>query len=115
MKNILALCLLVTLNLFSQERKEYHYSISYVAASTVYIAAGYEQRIDVGDTLKIFRDSKEIGSVAVTAVARRTSVAQILVQHIPFVVGDDAVIMKDIPSATKRYTDNNEERHDSCF
>ncbi|MGA9406918.1 MAG: hypothetical protein WBW71_07280 [Bacteroidota bacterium] len=96
MKNILALCLLVTLNLFSQERKEYHYLISYVAASTVYIAAGYEQRIEVGDTLKIFRDSKEIGNVAVTAVARRTSIAQILVQHIPFLVGDDAVVMKTI-------------------
>lgn len=95
-KNILALCLLSTLNLFSQERKEYRFSVSYVAASTVYIAAGREQRIDVGDTLKIFHASKEIGNVAVTAVARRTSVAQILVQHIPFVVGDDAVITKDI-------------------
>ena len=94
MKNTFVLCLLVTFHLFSQERKESHFSISYVAASTVYVAAGYEQRIDVGDTLKIFRDSKEIGNVAVTAVARRTSVAQILVQHIPFVVGDDAVIMK---------------------
>ena len=115
MKNTLVLCLLVTLNLFSQERKEYHYPISYVAASTVYIAAGYEQRIDIGDTLKIFRESKEIGNVAVTAVARRTSVAQILVQQIPFVVGDDAVIIKEIPSATKRYADNNEERHHSRF
>ena len=93
MKNTLVLCLLATLNLYSQEKKECHYSISYVAVSTVYIAAGYEQRVDVGDTLKIFHDSKEIGNVAVTAVARRTSVAQILVQHVPFAVGDDAVIV----------------------
>jgi hypothetical protein len=115
MKNTLVLCLLVTFHLFSQERKESHFSVSYVAASTVYIAAGYEQRIDVGDTLKIFRDSKEIGNVAVTAVARRTSVAQILVQHIPFVVGDDAVIMKTFLHQPSDTLDNNEERHDSCF
>ena len=94
MKNTLVLCLLVSCHLFSQERKEYRFSISYVATSTVYIAAGYEQRIDIGDTLKIFRGSEEIGNVAVMGVARRTSVAQILVQHIPFIVGDDAVIVK---------------------
>jgi hypothetical protein len=97
MKNTLALCLLITLNVFSQERKEHHYPVSYAAASAVYIAAGYEQHVDVGDTLKIFRDSKEIGNVAVTAVARRTSVAKILAQQIPFVVGDDAVLMKEFP------------------
>ncbi len=97
MKNTLVLCLLITLNVFSQERKEHHYPVSYVATSSVYIAAGYEQRVDIGDTLKIFRETKEIGNVAVTAVARRTSVAKILVQKIPFVVGDDAVLIKELP------------------
>jgi hypothetical protein len=101
MKNTLVLCLLASLNLFSQEKEERHFSVSYVAASAVYLAAGSEQRVDIGDTLKIFRDSKEIGNVAVMAVARRTSIAQILVQHIPFAVGDDAVLIKGFPLQRK--------------
>ncbi len=96
-KNTLVVCLFVTFNLFSQDRREHHYSISYVAASTVYVAAGYEQHMEIGDTLKILRESKEIGSVAVTAVARRTSVADILLQTIPFVVGDDVLLIKQFP------------------
>jgi len=82
--------------LFSQEKKEYRFEVSYVAASTVYIAAGSDQEIGVGDTLAIVHDSASIGRVAVTAVARRTSIAQILVQQRPFAVGDNAVIVKAV-------------------
>ena len=82
--------------LFSQEKKEYRFEVSYVAASTVYIAAGADQQIGVGDTLAIVHDSANIGRVVVTAVARRTSIAQILVQQHPFAVGDNAVIIKAV-------------------
>ena len=80
----------------SQTKKELRFAISYVASSVVYIDAGRERRIEVGDTLKIYNAGKEIGSVAVTAVSRRSSAAQIVSQKSPFSVGNEAVIVKEI-------------------
>jgi hypothetical protein len=78
------------------EAKELRFSVSYLAAAVIYLDGGREQYLRTGDTLKIFHDGAEIGSVVITAVSRRSSAAQVLQQKTAFVVGDSAVIMKDI-------------------
>ncbi len=80
----------------AQETKEYRYAITYTAASVVYINAGREEQIAVGDTVKIFHSGKSIGTAVVIAVSRHTSAAQSLTQQSLFAVGDEAAIVTPI-------------------
>ncbi|MFZ4619400.1 MAG: hypothetical protein ACOYNS_02500 [Bacteroidota bacterium] len=86
-----------TLFLLAQEKKELRYSVSYVAASVVYINSGREGNIAVGDTVKIFRERSQIGTVLITAVSKRSSSAQILNQVVSITMGDAAVLEKEVP------------------
>jgi hypothetical protein len=88
---VVTLLLLGVFVVHAQEKKEIQCSISYMAASSVYIDAGREQHIVVGDTLRVVRSQKEVGIIVVTAVARVSSAASIVAQELPFVVGDQAV------------------------
>lgn len=81
-------------SLFGQGKKELQYSVSYVAASVVYINAGREGSIAVGDTLTIYHEQVQIGTVLVTAVSKKSSASQILSQSFPIVAGDEARIVK---------------------
>ncbi len=100
MNRFLVLILLAanTLFLLSQEKKELRYSVSYVAASVVYINSGREGNIAVGDTVKIFREKSQIGTVIVTAVSKKSSSAQILSQIVSISMGDAAVLEKETPA-----------------
>lgn len=80
----------------AQGTKEYHYAVTYVAASVVYVNAGREEQIAVGDTMTIRRSGKPIGKVTVIAVSLHSSAAQSLNQQSLFVVGDEATIEKPI-------------------
>jgi hypothetical protein len=82
--------------LTAQELTELRYGVSYVAASVVYINAGREGNIAVGDTVTIFRGSGQIGTVLVTAVSKRSSAAQVLTQSAPIAAGDGAVLFKAV-------------------
>ncbi len=81
----------------AQSKRTLKNSVSYVAASVVYINAGREGHLAVGDTVKIYRGPSEIGSVLITAVSKRSSSAQILQQTVSITMGDDAVIEKELP------------------
>ena len=81
----------------AQSKRTLKNSVSYVAASVVYINAGREGHLAVGDTVKIYRGPSEIGSVLITAVSKRSSSAQILQQTVSIAMGDDAVIEKELP------------------
>lgn len=78
----------------AQEMIELHYAVSYIAASIVYINAGREGNIAVGDTAKVYRSAAQIGIAVVSAVSKKSSSAQILSQRVPINVGDDVVIRK---------------------
>ncbi|MDD8017475.1 MAG: hypothetical protein PHP42_03805 [Bacteroidota bacterium] len=103
MKNIFLLILvLCAFRSLAQEKKEFRYSVSYVAASVVYVDAGRDQNIAVDDTLRIFHMTTEIGKVMVTAVSRHSCAAQILSQTTPIAIGDDARINKIVQSVVVR-------------
>lgn len=84
----------------AQERTVLKNSVSYVAASVVYINGGREGHIAVGDTLIISRASVRIGSVIITAVSKRSSASQVIAQTVPIIAGDDAVIEKVVEIAS---------------
>ncbi len=78
----------------AQKKKEVRSVISYISASVVYVDAGREQRILVGDTLAIVRGDKTLGAVTVTAVSNRSCAVLVLTQQSAFAIGDAAVIEK---------------------
>jgi hypothetical protein len=82
---------LFALTAHAQQKDTVQCSISYIAASTVYVDAGRERHIAVGDTLSIVRSQKEIGVIVVIAVSGASSAANIVAQHVPFAVGDKAI------------------------
>jgi hypothetical protein len=86
---LLPLCMVT-----AQEKSVLRYTVSYVAASTVYINSGREGNIAVGDTVKIYHSAANIGTVVVTAVSKRSSAAQIVAQSTPIAAGDEAVLEK---------------------
>jgi hypothetical protein len=85
----------------AQGKKEVRWKISYIAGVTVYVDAGREQHLAVGDTLHIVRSQKEIGIVVITAVSGVSSAASIVVQHGSFVVGDGAVAQPGIGEVSR--------------
>ncbi|MFA6439931.1 MAG: hypothetical protein WCX28_11525 [Bacteriovoracaceae bacterium] len=82
--------------LSAQEKHELHFTVSYVAASVVYINSGREGNIAVGDTVSIQHASVRIGVVVVTAVSKKSSAAQIVSQTTSIAAGDEAVLVKII-------------------
>jgi hypothetical protein len=91
----------------AQTKKELNCAISYIASSAVYINAGETQHIAIGDTLRIVHAGTQIGTVVVTAISEHSSAANIVSQTVPFTVGDEALITKNLP-AENNTTDNNE-------
>ena len=94
--------------LFAQEKKEFRFSVSYVASSIVYVDAGREQNISIGDSLIVYRDSTEIAKILVTAVSRKSTAAQIISELFTIKVGDvvkiEKIILLDVLSATDTLT-----------
>ncbi len=106
----IVLSILQYCSLFAQEKEVLRYSVSYVAASVVYINSGREGNIAVGDTVKIFHASAHTGTVVVSAVSKKSSSAQIVFQRIPIAVGDEAVLEKVVlkPEQQTTVTEKNE-------
>jgi hypothetical protein len=65
-------------------------SISYVTSNVVYVDAGKERQLTVGDTLSIQRGKEEIGSIVLFAVSGQSSAAHIVNRKITFAIGDQA-------------------------
>lgn len=86
--------MITVITAFAQSVTELRYAVSYVAASTVYINAGREGNLAVGDTVTIVRGAERIGSVVIAAVSKRSSSASIITQSLPIIAGDAAVIEK---------------------
>lgn len=84
----------------AQTMEELRYAVSYIAASTVYINAGREGNLAVGDTVSVFRADQQIGTLLIAAVSRRSASASILHQSIPISIGDAAVIRKPVQEIT---------------
>jgi hypothetical protein len=114
MRKVLALLLFLfgIRSALAQETKEYRYAITYVAASVVYVNAGREEQIAVGDTMTILHSGESVGRAAVIAVSLHSSAAQSLNQHALFAVGDEATIVKPVLH-NQIAQDDTIERHDS--
>jgi hypothetical protein len=80
-----------------QQKREVRFPVSYISASVVYIDAGKQQRIGIGDTLKIVRNGTAMGLVKVIAVSNHSCAAQPLAAQSEFAVGDMAVSEQRLP------------------
>lgn len=92
---ILAL-IMVGVSLPAQVKKELTFPVSYVSSTTVYISAGRDDSLAVGDTLTIARGTKTVCSVIAVAVSRHSTAAQMLAGKGPVLVGDTASITKTL-------------------
>jgi len=72
-------------------------AVSYVTVSSVYLDAGRDRGLAVGDTLSVSHGLIPRGTVVVTAVSSGSSAAQIVVQNAQIVIGDSASIVKRVP------------------
>ncbi|MFA6467988.1 MAG: hypothetical protein WCW35_03755 [Bacteroidota bacterium] len=94
---MLVMSLVVWGSVHAQDRTVLRYGVSYVAASVIYINAGREGHIAVGDSVTIYHASVRVGSCVVTAISKKSSAAQIISQSVPITAGDEAVLEKVIP------------------
>ena len=101
MKMIFSLSMIVGI-IHAQEPETLRYSVSYVAASVVYINSGREGHIAVGDTIRIYRSSVPVCTVVITAVSRRSSSASIVAETLPARTGDEAVLVKVVPKPAEK-------------
>ena len=93
---IVASLALVPDSLRAQVRKEFAFLVSYVSATTIYISAGRDDSLAVGDTLTIFHASREVCKVAAIAVSRHSTATQIVNGKGSVAVGDTATITKTV-------------------
>lgn len=70
-------------------------SITYVSSGTVYISAGRERGLEVGDTMTVVNRSVLRGRVAIKAISSNSSAASIVSQLSSFAVGDSAYVDKE--------------------
>lgn len=84
--------------LFGQpiQRKVVSGSITYVTPALVYLNVGRQDSVAVGDTMTVIRGNQSIGTVAVTAVSKKNSAAQVSHQAMTLAVGDIVRIEKEI-------------------
>jgi hypothetical protein len=80
----------------AQTSKEFFFPVSYVSATTVYVNAGREDSLLVGDTLVIHRRNRIVCSVVTFAVSRHSSASRIVAGNGPVLLGDTASIIKQI-------------------
>ena len=92
---ILAL-MIAGVSLPAQVKKEFAFPVSYVSSTTVYISAGKDDSLAIGDTLTIVRDTKTICTVVTVAVSRHSTASQIVSGKGPVLVGDTALITKTL-------------------
>jgi hypothetical protein len=77
-----------------QVRKEMAFPVTYVSSTAVYIGAGSDDSLAVGDTLSIIHASKQISKATTIAVSRQSTAAQIIWGTDSVMVGDMATITK---------------------
>ena len=78
----------------AQTRKEFFFPVSYVSSTTIYISAGRDDSLAIGDTLIIARGSAMVCRVVAIAVSRHSTASQIVSGKGPVFVGDTAAITK---------------------
>ena len=79
-----------------QVMKEMFFPVSYVSATTIYISAGRDDSLAIGDTLTILRNKATICKVVAVAVSRHSTATQIVSGKAEVMVGDTATIIKII-------------------
>lgn len=89
----------------AQERKDFVFPVSYVSSQTIYISAGRDDSLAVGDTLTIVRNSTAVCRLVAIAVSRHSTAAQPVWGKGPVVVGDSATISKITYSANRERRD----------
>lgn len=88
-----------------QTSREYFFPVSYVSSSIVYVNAGRDDSVAVGDTLVIHRRGSNICSVIVFAVSRHSTASRIITGNGLVLVGDTASIMKIVIKPAASQTD----------
>ena len=83
----------------AQVRKLLAFPVTYVSSTAVYISAGSQDSLAVGDTLTIIHASKVICRVVAVALSRRSTAAQIIWGTDSVTVGDMATITKILAAA----------------
>jgi hypothetical protein len=98
---MLALCVLLSAGAFqvsaqTTDIRRITAAVSYVSISTVYINAGRERGLAVGDTLSISRKGTNQGRVVITAISSNSSAAAKVDPSSQFAIGDSAFIQKAV-------------------
>lgn len=86
----------ICLTLYPQEKQTIRCKVTYIAASVIYLDAGREEHVAIGDTLQILRKGKPMAKVLVTAVSKHSSAAQVLSQDSPVAIADEGVVQKEL-------------------
>jgi len=112
MKNTLSITVLAAIavmffspHLEGQTSKEFFLPVSYVSSSIVYISAGRDDSLSVGDTLVMHHRNSIVGSVVVFAVSRHSTASRLAGGNGPVLVGDTASIIKTFVNPPAAPTD----------
>ena len=103
----LSLFVVVLTTLFSshlcgqkKEAKNIGAVVTYVSSGSIYIDAGRDRWVAVGDTLTVIRASAPRAVVVVTTISSGSSAARVLSQKDAIAIGDSAFIQKQILDET---------------
>ena len=78
----------------AQEKRELVFRVSYVSATTIYLAAGRDDSLAIGDTMIVEHEGSKICSVVAIAVSKHSTASQIVSGKGPVLVGDTVRISK---------------------
>ena len=77
-------------------------AVTYISSSVVYINAGREAGLTVGDTMDVFRHSQPLGMLSITAISKKSSAAQAMDSTKEIAVGDSVISRKTVIIALPR-------------
>ena len=90
---------IISISSANTKTEQLRYNVKYVSAQHVYIDAGRDDNLAVGDTLRIFRDEIEIAQIEIVYVSDNSSSGKIITQTGEITPGDSAALLH--PKAVK--------------
>jgi hypothetical protein len=94
---VLLFCVLASGRSSGEEKQRIAGVVTYLSGSNIYVDAGREKGLEVGDTLTILRKAISIGRGVIIAVSSNSSASQLLPPADSVAVGDSARVFKIVP------------------
>ncbi len=94
---VLLFCVLASTRSSGEEKQRITGAVTYISGSSIYVDAGREKGLAVGDRLTILRRSIPLGRGVVIAVSSNSSASQLLPPADSVAVGDSAIVFKIVP------------------